>query len=133
MFPWSFNFNPQVNGWEVHWPLGGPVSQDIVASLLTQAGSSRVEWRVLEEVASYGRQIGVLSELVRELSDSRPPQSDRTRRAREQLDQFMERIEHIKEQEAKNSKAPAVPEDLESARELHRALLKRYPQLGAGG
>ncbi|HET9645535.1 MAG TPA: hypothetical protein VFP68_19735 [Burkholderiaceae bacterium] len=132
MFPWSFNFNPQVNGWEVHWPLGGPVTQDIVASLLTQAGSSRVELRVLDEVASYGRQIGVLSKLVRELSEERPPRSELTRHAREQLDQFMQRIERIKEQE-EDSKAHQVPEDLESARELHRALLRRYPELAAEG
>src|SRR6187399_2166569 len=56
---WWLNFNPQFN-----WPFSGSVVQDIHPSLLARAGNDETELRVLREVASYGRQIGVLSDLV---------------------------------------------------------------------
>jgi len=57
MFWWWFA--PQV-----HYPLSGAVDQDISPTLLAQSGNPGVERAVLENVASYGSQIGALSEVV---------------------------------------------------------------------
>lgn len=125
---WWLDFNPQMlNGWDVRWPWSGAVTQDITSSLLSRAGSGRVEKRVLDEVASYGRQIGVLSELVHDLVGglSEEELTPRARQARAQLTDYQARIDRIKEDEQRRM----VPEDPEAARRLLQALLVRHQQL----
>jgi hypothetical protein len=109
----------------VHWPFSGPVTQDIHPSLLSKAGSDEVELRVLREVASYGRQIGVLSDLVLALVESVQPKalSDTGKHALAQLQQMTADIKRIKERQ------PALPESPEAARKLIRAVEQRFPEL----
>lgn len=92
---WWLNFNPQV-----HWPFSGSVTQDIHPSLLARAGDDQVELRVLREVASYGKQIGVLSDLVLGLAKKLPAGAldDEARHALAQLEEMARRIERIKDQ-----------------------------------
>jgi hypothetical protein len=120
------NFQPQV-----HWPFSGSVAQDIRPALLAQAGNQETEMRVLRDVASYGKQIGVLSDLLHSVASLVPPErlGEDGRHAYAQLTALIESVKAVKRQESK----PAVPESLDEARELWRALLSRHPQLAQEG
>jgi hypothetical protein len=119
---WSLNYQPQT-----HWPLSGSVMQDI-SPLLMRAGNAGVEERALREVASYGRQIGVLSDLVHALAALQPPGSldAQGEHAREQLADLRQRIDELKQ-----DAPPIVPSSPEQARKLLNALLERHPDLRA--
>jgi hypothetical protein len=116
------NFSP-----EVHWPLSGSVEQDIHPTLLAKAGDHDVEVRVLRDVASYGKQIGVLSDLLHSVASLVPPErlGEEGRHAYAQLTDLIKSVQAIKEQQS----PPAVPESIDEARALWRALLARHPQL----
>ncbi len=116
------NFSP-----EVHWPFSGSVAQDIHPALLAQAGNDEVETRVLRDVASYGKQIGVLSDLLHSVASLVPPErlGEDGRHAYAQLTELMKSVQAIKQQQS----PPAVPESIDEARALWRALLTRHPQL----
>lgn len=59
MFPFLFN-SPIIE-----YPLSGDVVQDISPSFIAQMkGVPEVEWEVVTEVASYGKQLGKLTEAV---------------------------------------------------------------------
>lgn len=114
------NFNPQV-----HWPFSGAVTQDIHPSLLAKAGSDETEVRVLREVASYGKQIGVLSDLLLALVASVQPKKlgPEGERALEQLCQMVGNIQRIK------SELNPLPDTPDAARALILALKERFPEL----
>jgi hypothetical protein len=58
MFPFLFAPN-------IHWPLSGNVVQDIAPSFNQElAGIPEVEYEVLTSVASYGTQLGILTDAV---------------------------------------------------------------------
>ena len=124
---WWLNFNPQINGWEVNWPWSGAVTQDITSSLWSKARNSRVERRVLDEVASYGRQIGAITDLLDEVADKVDDgaMTPRGRHAHAQLKDFKARVDRIKDEELRRM----IPDEPESARSLLEALLERHPQL----
>jgi len=63
--------------WPFRWPLSGDVAQRFFSPALTvnYAGDAAVEGRVVADVASYGRQIGWLNELVLALVDKELPDS----------------------------------------------------------
>jgi hypothetical protein len=115
------NYNP-----EVHWPFSGAVSQDIQTSLLNKSGSNEIEVRVLREVASYGKQIGVIGELLLAVVGSLPPKKlgESGEHALAQLRQMAEDIERIKKDQR------PLPDTAEAARELIVALKERFPELG---
>jgi hypothetical protein len=115
------NYSP-----EVHWPFSGAVTQDIQASLLNKAGSNEIEVRVLREVASYGKQIGVISELLLAVVGSLPPKKlgEPGEHALAQLRQMAEDIQRIKEAQR------PLPDNAAEARKLIAALRERFPELG---
>lgn len=114
------NFNP-----EVHWPFSGAVTQDIHPTLLAKAGSDETELRALREVASYGKQIGIISDLLLALVASVQPKKlgPEGAHALEQLCQIVGDIQRIKEQQH------PLPETPEAARSLIAALKERFPEL----
>lgn len=114
------NFNP-----EVHWPFSGAVTQDIHPSLLAKAGNDETEVRVLREVASYGKQIGILSDLLLSLVASVQPKKlgAEGAHALEQLCQMVGDIQRIKEQQN------PLPDTPDAARALIAALKERFPEL----
>ena len=114
------NFSP-----EVHWPFSGAVTQDIQPSLLVKAGDNETEVRVLREVASYGKQIGVLSDLVLALVASVEPKKlgPTGEHALEQLCQIVGDIQRIKED------LHPLPQTPAAAREIIAALKERFPEL----
>lgn len=117
---WWLNFNPQFN-----WPFSGSVVQDIHPSLLARAGNDETELRVLREVASYGKQIGVLSELVLAVAKRLPPAAldDEAAHALDQLEQMSRSIQRIKDGQL------PVPPTADEARSQIAALLQHYPEL----
>lgn len=60
------------NVYAPHWPLSGAVQQDIRPMLLARAGDADLEAAVLRDVASYGRQIGALTDLLLAVADHLP-------------------------------------------------------------
>jgi len=119
---WWLNFNPQFN-----WPFSGSVVQDIHPSLLARAGNDETELRVLREVASYGKQIGVLSDLVLGLARQLPAEAldDDARHALAQLQEMGRRIERIKQGQV------PLPPTADEARSQLQALLAHYPELAS--
>jgi hypothetical protein len=91
----SSSFDPF---WMFRLPLSGDVNQRITAPwfspslTVNYAGDPVVEDRVVTEVASYGRQIGWLSEIVLALANNETPPDD----ALGQLKEAAEKIEAIK-------------------------------------
>ena len=61
--------------WLFRWPLSGNVAQRFFSPALTvnYAGDAAVEERVIADVASYGKQIGWLNELVLALVANEQP------------------------------------------------------------
>lgn len=114
------NYNPVV-----HWPLSGSVTQDISPSLLIRSRDIDTEMRVLREVASYGRQIGKLSEVLLALVDALPQAKlapDDQRKLRE-LRLMVENVERIKREQK------ALPDTLDGARALVAELRQHFPEL----
>lgn len=109
---------------QIHWPFSGAVTQDIHPSLLARAGDPQAELRVLHDVASYGRQIGVLSDLLLAVVEGLRPELSRDgAHALAQLQRIVEDIRRVKDQERP---LPASPED---AQALLQALQDRFPEL----
>ncbi len=115
MFWWWF-YMPQH-----HWPLSGAVTQDIEASLLRQARDARIEREVLRDVASYGRQLGVLTDVVQALTRAVGTDAVRNEDAEalEKLAEIAARVASIKERHAPS------PSDLKRGLD---GLRKRDPQ-----
>jgi gas vesicle protein len=100
MFPWVFNWSPVV-----HWPLSGPVRQLIAPEtdwffgrIRPEQGDARIEQRVVEDVASYGRQIGLISELLVELAGD----AELSAQGRETLDRLKgiaKQVDEVKQDE----------------------------------
>ena len=122
MFWWFNVFAPQT-----HWPLSGGVTQDIRPALFAKAGDGDVEQRVLREVASYGRQIGALSDLLLTLTDQPGIETKldaKGAKALAQLRDWAAKIDALKP-----GAEPPVPEDAETARALMAAIVQRHPGL----
>jgi len=118
---WWFNFySPQT-----HWPLSGAVEQDIHPALLARAGQRGVEREVLDEVASYGMQIGVLSDLLLGVAKL-VPRERLDADAQHALGQLLDLVERIKAIKARRESAPLT---LAQARTQFHALLDRFPEL----
>lgn len=94
MFPWLWIWAPQF-----YFPLSGSVKQDIDPDIFLAAGDAEVEQRVLE-FASYGRQIGWISELVIDLAQKDPGLSQSSKPL-QKLQILAAKIEDIKEDEAR--------------------------------
>jgi hypothetical protein len=80
--------------WLFRFPLSGNVAQRFFSPALTvnYAGNAAIEERVAADVASNGKQLGWLSELVRDLANKRPPNA----RTLQQLTNAVAEIEEIK-------------------------------------
>jgi hypothetical protein len=84
--------------WMFRAPLSGDVNQRITAPwfspslTVNYAGDPKIEDRVVTEVASYGRQLGWLSEIVLALANEKPIPED----ALQKLEKAAKRIAAIK-------------------------------------
>jgi hypothetical protein len=71
--------------WIFRWPFSGNVNERITAPwfspslTVTYAGDARIEDRVVTEVASYGKQLGWLTEIAIALAKKQDPPADTLR------------------------------------------------------
>ena len=96
MFPWLWIFAPQT-----YWPLSGAVSQDLVTDAFFRgirpgAGVPAIERQVFEQ-ASYGKQLGWLSDVVIEAIDANALRSAGAREALASLRTLHGRVERIRD------------------------------------
>jgi len=101
MFPWFFVFAPQ---WQL--PFSGSVAQRIEPQthwffdgIDASSGDGRIE-RQAFEVATYGRQLGLLTEVLMDLAEQAPPQSESAAKSLKRLKTIQVEIEKIKAKDA---------------------------------
>jgi hypothetical protein len=98
MFPWFWwNWAPHLE-----YPLSGNVSQDILSewffgSIKPSAGDRDVERKAFE-YSSYGRQIGLISEVLLSLVNSELIDGDKAKKSQKRLEDIYEKIDTIKNQ-----------------------------------
>lgn len=92
--------------WLFRMPLSGNVSQRFFSPAVTvnYAGNAAVEEHVVADVASYGKQIGWLNELVLALANKEPPDQHTLK----ELTEAVNKIEDIKKQHAKSTLDGAI-------------------------
>lgn len=100
MFPWLWLWAPQVR-----LPFSGDVAQDIEPSLdlffagiKPRSGNARIEAQAFD-VASYGDQLGVITQLLLELAEREPAEVQAASRPLQELREIHGRIQAIKDAE----------------------------------
>jgi hypothetical protein len=98
MFPWLWLWAPHVE-----FPLSGNVNQDIdpltqwfFGQIKPEAGHARIEQQAFQ-VASYGKQLGLLTEVVIGLAEKAAPQGGEAEQALSELKRIRDRIQEIKD------------------------------------
>jgi hypothetical protein len=119
-------------------PWSGPVTQDLLdhwfspAVTYNFAGDATIEKQVVESVASYGRQIGWLNEVVLALADGKTPPAATVERMR----QVAKEVEALKAIHASSAFADATDAlarlKKESPRNYDRLLLTLMERPGDG-
>ena len=101
MNPWFFFWAPQLT-----MPFGGSVAQRIEPDtqwffngIAPTAGDPAIERKAFD-VASYGRQLGLITEVLVDLSGQMPPKSAKGQKSLQRLREIQLRIEQVKEQDA---------------------------------
>jgi hypothetical protein len=109
MFPWLWIWTPQV-----HFPWSGSVDQTIEPnsnwffdSIAPAAGNSQVEKKAFA-VASYGRQLGLITDVLVALAEKGSVDSASAADALARLKDIRERIATIKSDEATASRQPLL-------------------------
>jgi 3-deoxy-D-manno-octulosonic-acid transferase len=117
LFPWWGLFK---------WPLSGDVTQDIAPNTswlspqfeFNFAGNRRIEATVVADVASYGKQLGILSEAMLELADGKNGLAvERLKALTDQIDEVKHQYEDRLEQKVKA--------DLDQLKQKDQKALKR--------
>ena len=100
MFPWFWVFAPQV-----HFPWSGSVAQQIApdtdwffGSIRPGTGDARIEQQAFE-VASYGKQLGLITEVLLQLAEASPKASAKSAASVNRLKDIRDEIERIKNAE----------------------------------
>jgi hypothetical protein len=101
MNPWFFFWAPQLT-----MPFGGSVAQRIEPDtqwffngIPPTAGDPAIERKAFD-VASYGRQLGLITEVLVDLAGQTPPKSAKGQKSLKRLREIQLRIEQVKEQDA---------------------------------
>ncbi len=100
MFPWFWFFAPQV-----HFPWSGSVAQQIApdtdwffGSIRPGTGDARIEQQAFA-VASYGKQLGLITEVLLQLAEALPDASAASAESIDRLKDIRDEIERIKNAE----------------------------------
>jgi hypothetical protein len=99
MFPWFFIWAPQLT-----MPFGGSVAQRIepdwfFGGIAPGAGDPRIERKAFD-VATYGRQLGLITEVLVDLAAQAPPTTAKGRKSLQRLREIQLRIEEVKQRDA---------------------------------
>ena len=97
MFPWLWFYAPQF-----HFPWSGAVAQQIApdthwffSGIRPGAGDARIEEQAFD-VASYGKQLGWITEVLLALAHESPPASARAQESIDKLKVIQAEIERLK-------------------------------------
>jgi hypothetical protein len=95
MFPWFWTWAPQL-----HLPLSGDVAQRIdpsawFAAIPPEAGNGHIEQQACA-VASYGKQLGLITELLLDVAQQNSPTTAQGQQALRQLQAIRDEIEGLK-------------------------------------
>ncbi len=126
MYPWMFYWAPHLN-----LPGSGSVNQRIepntswfFGAIPPSAGDGRIEQKAFE-VASYGRQLGLITEVLLDIAEKAAPASPEGQAALRRLTEVQARIAAVKEMDAS-----AVLADIEAlVTRLKQRAGASYPQL----
>ncbi len=125
MYPWLWFWAPRL-----HFPFSGDVAQDIEPNtkwffdaIRPDAGVASVEKRAFA-VASYGRQLGLITEVLLSLADQKAIDPEGAGRSLERLKSIYREIEDLKNEDLAIS-ANAVSEELERLRKRSPAEFAR--------
>jgi hypothetical protein len=101
MHPWLVFWAPQLT-----LPFGGNVAQRIEPntnwffdSIAPTAGDPAIERKAFE-VASYGRQLGLITEVLMDLAGQKAPTTAKGKKSLKRLQDVQTRIEQLKEKDA---------------------------------
>lgn len=126
MFPWWVQWAPQY-----YFPFSGSVAQRIepdtdwfFGNIDAGAGDGRIEQKAFD-VASYGRQLGLLTEVLLDLAKQLPPQDVQANASLKRLQAIKTQIDLLKHQESADA-SERVIKDLHYLRDQHPAA---YAQL----
>jgi hypothetical protein len=121
MNPWFFFWAPQLT-----MPFGGSVAQRIEPDtqwffngIPPTAGDPAIERKAFD-VASYGRQLGLITEVLVDLAGQTPPKGAKGQKSLKRLREIQARIEQVKEQDAMDA--------LEQIDALLARLKKAHPE-----
>lgn len=124
MVPWLWFWAPQV-----HFPWSGSVAQQIApdtdwffGAIRPDAGDASIEQQAFS-VASYGRQLGLITEVLLELAQQAPKASPRAQASIARLQQIQAAIEDIKATECERV-AEALVEQVRTIRKQGGARAK---------
>ena len=99
MYPWLTFWAPQLN-----FPFSGGVAQQIepnagwfFGAIQPSAGDGELERKAFK-VASYGRQLGLITELLLDMAAQTPPSTAKGREAHKRLQDIQAAIEALKAQ-----------------------------------
>lgn len=126
MNPWLVFWSPQI-----HLPFGGDVAQRIEPntnwffdSITASAGDATIERKAFE-IASYGRQLGLITEVLIDMAGKTQPTTKDGKKSLERLKQIQTQIEGLKARDASE-----VVRDIQSlVRRLKQNYRDEYPQL----
>ncbi len=119
MYPWLWLWTPQI-----HFPWSGSVAQHIepdtdwfFVAIRPAAGNGEIERKAFE-VASYGRQLGLITEVLLAQNEQGAVTPEQGALALERLKEIHEQIEAVKAEEAR-AIVKSVAEQLELLRLRH--------------
>ena len=118
VYPWLMFWAPQL-----HYPLSGGVAQQIQPSFFDSidpsSGDGTIERRAFE-IASYGRQLGLITEVLIALADKIPPGQKDVQESLARLKEIRARIEQIKVDDAVGLEQD-IEQKLVRLKRLHKA------------
>lgn len=121
MYPWLFLWAPHLQ-----LPFSGDVAQRIEPrtqwffdGIDTASGDPVIERKAFE-VASYGRQLGLITELLLDMAAQAPPRTRPGRAAWQRLQQIQAQIEQLKTEDA-TTHIQAVEASLQRLKTRHKA------------
>jgi hypothetical protein len=102
MTPWFWFWMPQIQFPVIHYPFSGAVAQRIEPntnwffdSIRPWAGNGQIEQQAFD-IASYGRQLGLITDLLLDLAAQQPPDTPQGLEAQARLAEIRARIEALK-------------------------------------
>lgn len=135
MFPWYWMWLPQI-----HFPLSGSVLQDngpdistFFGAIRPEAGIGSIEKEVFE-VASYGRQLGLILDVLLPLAGAAVPDPEKSGKALEDLQKVYQRIEEVKLEKRADMERAAISllSRIEKADpDMLGRIMMRFPQAQA--